>query len=81
MKTPELVKFANIITLNDYSEKTIRYAVNTLIAHMEQTNRDYQMSTEYFSVRLKDSEKSPFAKDLLFEWASLSFKDEGGAVE
>ncbi len=38
---------------------------------MKETNDKHNVHTEYFTLRLIDSEKNPFAKDLKFEWVTL----------
>lgn len=65
----EQENYEKIITINDESYETIRYCVDRLIFFMFEENSN--PNVEYFSLRLKDSEKSPFSKDLLLEWSCL----------
>lgn len=58
--------FEKIITVNDESYEVIRHCIDKLIFFMYKENQNKNI--EYFRLRLKDSEKSPFSKDLLLEW-------------
>lgn len=65
------IKFEKIITVNDTSHQVLSTAVQQLLVCMEETNQKHSVHTEYFRLRLKDSEKSPFGKDLLLEWVCI----------
>lgn len=58
--------YEKIITINDQSYEVVSQCVERLIFFMYQQNSN--VNIEYFRLRLKDSEKSPFSKDLLLEW-------------
>lgn len=59
--------FQKIITLNDQSYEQIIHCVTKLLYFMFFENEN--KNVEYFRLRLKDSERAPFAaKDLLMEW-------------
>ena len=62
----ELENYEKIITVNDQSYEYIRHFVNKLLFFIY--NENCNKHVEYFRLRLKDSEKSPFGKDLLLEW-------------
>lgn len=68
-------RYEKIITINDESYDTIRYAIDKLIFFMYKENKN--KNVEYFRLRLKDSEKSPFSKDLLLEWACSKHNENG----
>jgi hypothetical protein len=62
----EAEHFEKIITVNDWSYEAIRHCVDKLLFSMFKENAN--LHVEYFRLRLKDSERSPFSKDLLLEW-------------
>lgn len=62
----EAEHYEKILTVNEFSYETIRHCIDKLIFFMYKENKNKQV--EYFRMRLKDSEKSSFAKDLLIEW-------------
>lgn len=68
----KFLKFEKIITINIQEQATIAHAVLQLINFMYQTSK----FPEYFHIKLTDSEKNPFAKDLIIEWAELKKRDE-----
>lgn len=76
MKARELIKFAQLITTNDYSENGISFGVNLLLSCMLETNQINMMSTEYLSLSLKDSKNSPLSKEMTLEWACVPSNDE-----
>jgi hypothetical protein len=67
----ELQKFEKILTLNDYHYDVLLECTFLLFKHMKEKNSKDKCNTEFLSLRLKDSEKNPFAKDLVLEWAVL----------
>lgn len=67
----QCTKFKKIITLNDDSFDSIKDNTLRLLYCMEESNQLNNMRTEFISMRLKYSEKNPFSKDLVFEWAAL----------
>ncbi len=67
----DLVKFEKILTLNDHSFEVLKECTLRLLFYMKETNDLNQASTEFLSLRLKDSEKNPFAKDLVIEWCAI----------
>ena len=71
MSKDKLVKYEKIITLNDHSFEMIKRNSMILMYFMEEKNREDRTFTEFFQLRLKDSEKNQFAKDLVLEWAVL----------
>jgi hypothetical protein len=71
MSKNELIKYEKIITLNDYSFDMIEYFTKILMNFMHEKNKNDGTFTKFFLLRLKDSENSPFAKDLVLEWAVL----------
>ena len=72
MKTLE---FEKSITLNDYEVDTVIKNVNRLLFCMRESNYQNQAHTEYFRLRLKDSEIGINAKELVLEWAAVNFED------
>ena len=64
-------KYEKIITINDISNGVINKCVILLLNFMHAHNETNKKYTEYFSLRLKDSEKSPHSKDLKLEWVTL----------
>lgn len=62
----EYEDYEKIITINDESYEVIRHCVDKLLFFMFKDNKNPLV--EYFRLRLKDSEKSPFSKDLKLEW-------------
>jgi hypothetical protein len=65
----ETEHFEKIITVNDESFEIIRHYIDKLLFFMYKENSNKKI--EYFILRLKDSEKSPFSKDLKLEWSCL----------
>lgn len=63
-------KFEKIITLNSYTHVEIRNNILRLLYFMEDHNEKYNVTTQYLRIKLTDSEKNPFAKDLILEWAT-----------
>jgi hypothetical protein len=68
----EMEQFEQIITINEcvfveQNRETIRRSVDMLMAYMF----DHTKAPPYFRLRLKDSEKTRGAKDLLLEWCRL----------
>ena len=57
-------KYQKIITVIELEKETICSSINMLMDFMFKKTPYPQ----YFQLRLKDSEKCPFAKDLLLEW-------------
>jgi len=69
---PELLKFEKILTINRYDFDFILESMQRLFVCMKETNTIHSCYTEFFSFRLKDSEKIPFAKDMILHWASVA---------
>lgn len=59
-----MTQYEKIITINDLEKDVIINCVKLLLNLMFENTP----SPIYFRLRLKDSEKNPFAKDLLLEW-------------
>ena len=57
--------------LEDYLWNNIFYVGEMSEYHRFPRNDKHNVHTEYFTLRLIDSEKNPFAKDLKFEWVTL----------
>jgi hypothetical protein len=72
MTEEKLFKFEKILTLNYTDADTINKCVNLLMNFMKDKNDSDKTHTEFFMMRLKYSEKNPFAKDLVLEWAVMS---------
>lgn len=64
-------KFEKIITLNSYTHVEIRNNIMKLLYFMENHNEKYNVTTQYLRIRLTDSEKNQFAKDLILEWSTI----------
>jgi len=67
------MKFEKIITINDQSFETLEKCVETLMSFMKDYNKKNNLILEYFSIRTKDSDKNPFAIDMVLNW---QVKDE-----
>jgi hypothetical protein len=69
----DFLKFEKILTTNDDSFENISHMTFLLFHCMKETNEKHNVRTEYFRLKLTDSEKNPFAKDLILEWATISY--------
>lgn len=65
-------RYEKIITINELNKEVITRCVNLIINCMFEKSPH----PEYFQLRLKDSEKSPFSKDLKLEWCELKDKHD-----
>jgi hypothetical protein len=60
--------FEKVITINDYTD---RAAVLNSCLMLLDFMFNHSKIPEYFRLRLKDSERSPHAKDILLEWSRI----------
>lgn len=64
-------KYEKTLILNQHDFHSIELCVHLLLKYMKETNEKNGENTEFFLLRLKDSEKAINAKELTLEWASI----------
>ena len=65
------IQFEKKLILNDCSDETICRATLLLFQYMKDVNEKEKLHTEFFLLRLKDSEIHIMAKELTLEWSSI----------
>jgi len=65
----EIVKYQKRLTLNDQGFYVINECIDRLLVFVEEKCAYDQEKLEYFQLSFTDSEKVPFAKDLIIKWA------------
>ena len=71
-KDSQWIKYEKIITINDESELSMNKCVNILLHLMYSQTPE----TAYFKLRLTDSQKCPFSKDLILNWCKRKHEKE-----
>jgi hypothetical protein len=64
--------FEKTLTINDFNEKEIIINMTNVLLNFMFEHSPFP---EYFMLRLKDSEKNPFSKDLSLKWAVSNKSD------
>jgi len=67
----ELIKFNKVIILNEWSFEHLLKVLQILLYHMQETNKNLKMTTQFFRFNLVDSILYRGAKELRFEWESI----------